>query len=176
MTYHHGGNIKEVANKFGIETSKILDFSANINPLGLSALAKKAITEAIDNIVNYPDSRCSALSNALASYHDITAENILVGNGATELIYLLPRALKPKKALIVAPAFSEYERALKLAGCEADHFVLTEEGGFTIDAPRLYTAMEKGYDILWLATPSNPAGSLTPKKIIIEIAHKASDL
>jgi len=176
MTYRHGGNIKEVANKFGIEPSKILDFSANINPLGLSALAREAITGAIDSVVNYPDNRSFALSNALASYHGIAAENILVGNGATELIYLIPRAFKPKKALIIAPAFSEYERALKLAGCKADHFVLSEESGFTIDTSSLLAAMQKGYDMLWLATPSNPAGVLTPKKVILEIARKAADL
>lgn len=174
MTYRHGGNIKEVAGKYGIDESSIIDFSANINPLGLSKLAREAMTGAIDDVVNYPDSRSSALSHAISNYHGIPAENILVGNGATELIYLIPRALNPKKALIVAPAFSEYERALKLAGCEVDHFILAGEDGFTIDPTLLYAAMEKGYDMLWLASPSNPVGSLTAKKVIVEIARKAA--
>ena len=176
MTYRHGGNTKEVADKFVIEASKILDFSANINPLGISTLARESITNAVDSIVNYPDTQSSALIDALSLYHNLPAENILAGNGATELIYLLPRAMKPKRALIVSPAFSEYERALELAGCEADHFVLSEESGFTIDTTSLLAAMKKGYDMLWLATPSNPVGSLTPKKVIVEIAHKAADL
>ncbi|MDT8316700.1 MAG: threonine-phosphate decarboxylase CobD [bacterium] len=175
MTYLHGGNIKEVANKFGIEESAIIDFSANINPLGFSPLAREAIIGAINGVINYPDNQSSALVHALSNYHSIAAENILTGNGATELIYLIPKALKPEKALIVAPAFSEYERALKLAGCKADHFVLVEKNNFSIDTAHLYTVMKKGYDMLWLASPSNPGGSLTPKKVIIEIAHKAAE-
>ena len=176
MTYRHGGNIKEVAGKYGIEESELLDFSANINPLGLSPHARRAITGAIDGLANYPDSESSALVHALAGYHGISAENILTGNGATELIYLIPRALRPKRALIVAPAFSEYERALSLAGCKADNFILAEEKDFKIDPPLLHAALEKGYDTLWLASPSNPAGSLAPKKIIIDIAHRAANL
>ena len=176
MTYRHGGNIKEVAGKYGIDELSIIDFSSNINPLGLSASAREAIIRGIDGVVNYPDSQSSALVHTLASHHSIAAENILTGNGATELIYLIPRALKPEKALIVAPAFSEYERALRLTGCKVDHFLLNEEKGFAIDTTPLFAAMEKGYNVLWLASPSNPAGSLTPKKIILEIAHRAADL
>lgn len=176
MTYRHGGNIKEVAGKYGIDELSIVDFSANINPLGLSDLAKEAITSAIDGVINYPDSRSSALVHALSCYHSIAEENILTGNGATELIYLIPRALKPEKALIVAPAFSEYERALRLTGCKVDHFLLKEEKGFAIDPTPLFPAMRNGYDMLWIANPSNPAGSLTPKKVIIDIAHRAADL
>jgi len=176
MTYRHGGNIKEVADKFGIDASAITDFSANINPLGLSTSARQAITDGIDGITNYPDSLSSAFVHALAGYHSIDAEKILTGNGETELIYLIPRALKPKRALIVSPAFSEYERSLKLSGCKVDHFLLEEGDGFAIDAALLYGAMEKGYDMLWLANPSNPAGILTPKKVILEIARRSADL
>lgn len=176
MTYRHGGNIKEVAGKYGIDEFSIVDFSANINPLGLFACAREAITGAIDGLVNYPDSLSSALVHTLSSHHSIAAENILTGNGATELIYLIPRALKPKRALIVGPAFSEYERSLRLADCEVDHFLLKEENGFAIDTTPLFAAMEKDYDMIWIANPSNPAGSLTPKKIILEIAHRAAVL
>ena len=173
MVYKHGGNIKEVANDFKIDESAIIDFSANINPLGMSTIARQAILESVDRLVQYPDRNNNNLIAALSNCHSIPSENILVGGGATEFIYLLPRVLKPKKALIVMPAFSEYERALQLVDCKVDHFILSEELDFNLDLPRLIKKMNSGYDTLWIANMSNPSGALISKDDLQEVIKEA---
>ncbi len=111
----HGGDVYHLARTLGVELADLLDFSANINPLGFPPGLTGAVQEALREIVHYPDRRSLKLRAALAAYHRLTPEEILVGNGSTELIYLVARALRPSRGLIVTPAFSEYEHALDLA-------------------------------------------------------------
>ncbi len=107
----HGGNIYKIAEELGIHEEKIVDFSASINPLGVSDKVKGVIKKELNNLVNYPDPDTKMLRDEIAKHYRIDADTILCGNGSTELIYLIPRALKPKLVLITSPTFSEYERA-----------------------------------------------------------------
>ena len=108
--YQHGGDI--YSNKVS------MDYSANINPLGLPQGVKEELARCIKEQVCcvYPDSRCTDLVNALADYHKVSCDWIICGNGAADLIFGLTFALKPEKALLLAPSFLEYEQALKAAG------------------------------------------------------------
>ena len=106
-----GGNIRAMARKYGFRPEEMIDFSASINPLGLHKNIKDAIVRNLDFIIHYPDPDYQELNDVLAGSLRIDAENILVGNGSIEFIYLIPRTLKPGKVLIPSPAFSEYERA-----------------------------------------------------------------
>ncbi len=110
----HGGNIYEAALELGIPENAIIDFSASINPLGIADNVKNVIRDELDSLVHYPDPDTQLLRQFLAKHHGIESDSIICGNGSTELIYLLPRALKPEKVLITAPTFSEYERACLL--------------------------------------------------------------
>ncbi|MGO8760604.1 MAG: aminotransferase class I/II-fold pyridoxal phosphate-dependent enzyme [Desulfobaccales bacterium] len=103
----HGGDVYHLARSLGVELGELLDLSANINPLGFPPGLTGAVQEALAEIVHYPDRRSLELRAALAAYHHLTPEEILVGNGSTELIYLAARALRPGRGLIVTPAFSE---------------------------------------------------------------------
>ena len=125
MRHDHGGNLRVLARAAGIPEGQLLDFSASINPLGLSPRVETAIKSAIPKVIHYPDPEAAALQSALASYHGLSPDCVLVGNGSTELIYLLARALAPRRALILHPAFSEYEAALELAGSGIEHLILT---------------------------------------------------
>ena len=107
----HGGNIRAMARKYGFRPEEMIDFSASINPLGLHKNIKDAIIRNLDFIIHYPDPDYQDLNDVLAGSLRIDAENILVGNGSVEFVYLIPRTLKPGKVLIPSPAFSEYERA-----------------------------------------------------------------
>lgn len=119
--YQHGGDI--YSNKVSI------DYSANINPLGLPQGVKEELARCIEEPVCcvYPDSQCRDLVKALADYHKVTQDWILCGDGAADLIFGLAFALKPKKALLLAPSFLEYEQALKAVDCDIDLFYLKEE-------------------------------------------------
>ena len=91
----------------------------------------------------YPDSRCTDLVNALADYHKVSCDWIICGNGAADLIFGLTFALKPEKALLLAPSFLEYEQALKAAGCDISLFYLKEENGYCLDVDELCQIIEK---------------------------------
>jgi len=167
--FEHGGNVFAVACRLGVAPDEIADFSASINPLGLSPLVKKSIIDAVDSLVHYPDICHKELKDALARYHGISPENIFVANGATEIIYHLPALLSGKRALIVSPSFSEYEHALLLHQWEVHHFILSPQTDFTLDMETLEHTLAEGYDVLYLCNPGNPSGTLYPIDIIEEV-------
>jgi threonine-phosphate decarboxylase len=162
----HGGDVYHLARTLGLELSDLLDFSANINPLGFPSGINGAIQQALGEIVHYPDRRCLELRRELAAYHHLSPEQILLGNGSTELIYLVARALAPRQALIVAPAFSEYEHALKVAQVPVAFQVTTEAQNFTLDQP----LDPKGAELVFLANPASPSGVLLAPELLLEVA------
>ncbi|MDO4534881.1 MAG: threonine-phosphate decarboxylase CobD [Clostridium perfringens] len=168
----HGGNIEEVARKLKISAEDFLDFSANINPLGLSKRVKNAIEENILKIEKYPDITYHDLKKAIESFEGISYDNILLGNGAAEVIFNVIRGIKPKKALVMAPTFSEYEEALKSVECSVEHFYLKEENKFCI-TEEILEKIDNSLDILFICNPNNPTGVLTASKNIEKILIKA---
>lgn len=172
MPSDHGGNLRALAATAGIPPDRLVDFSASINPLGLSPRVEEALRAALVSVVHYPDPAASALSEALAAHHDLLREQVLPASGSTELIYLLARALVPRRALVLHPAFSEYEAALRPVGAEIEHAVLDPALGF---APELTSLLPRlvGQDLLVLANPNNPAGCLIPKPELLALVAAA---
>ena len=168
----HGGDIWRASLSSGIRPVDIIDFSSSINPLGLPKAARAGFKKSICFAGSYPDPDALALKNALSGFHKIPAKNILPANGSTELIYLLPRVLKPKNALIVGPAFSEYRRSLELTGCKVFEFILREKDGFLLDENALIERLKRGhYSLLYIGNPSNPLGALLRKDLLIRLAN-----
>ncbi len=167
--HDHGGNIFDVAQQLGLAPSEIADFSASINPLGLSPMVKKAIVSALDSLVHYPDNGHRELKQALADHHGLSPANLVIANGSTELIYNLPATLHGRRALIISPSFSEYARALARHQWEWHHFTLSPENNFLPDLKLLEQALYRGYDALYLCNPSNPGGVLYPRQTIEQI-------
>ncbi|MGB9697971.1 MAG: threonine-phosphate decarboxylase CobD [Thermodesulfobacteriota bacterium] len=168
----HGGNIYEIARQYGKNPAKLIDFSASINPLGLSKRAEKKIKAHLSSIVHYPDDESFLVKKALAEYHGLPEENFLIGAGSTEFIYAFPWVLQIRRALIVTPTFSEYENALESFGrekIEIHYFETTEEDGFEINVGSLIAALSRGYDALYLCNPNNPTGVLTEREDLLKI-------
>lgn len=161
----HGGNIYKLQRE-GKEG--ILDYSSNINPLGVPETLKKAVSENFFILERYPDINYVELRKSIGNYNDINSENIIVGNGATEVLFLFAKALNPKKVLIVSPTFAEYERALKNAGAEIDYFELKEKEDFILDKDR-FIETAKNYNLAVICNPNNPTGNFISKEIINEI-------
>jgi threonine-phosphate decarboxylase len=161
-SFPHGGNVFAIARALGVPPEDILDFSASINPLGPAPGVREAVAAAFDRLVHYPDSDCMELRLALAGRHGLATENLCVGNGSTELIYLLPRLVAGRRALVIAPPFSEYARALHRDGLEVGYLHLSPEDGFALHPERLRERLKDGYDLVMLANPGNPTGRLYP--------------
>jgi threonine-phosphate decarboxylase len=173
-TFEHGGNIFDIARQLGTEPSDVIDFSASINPLGISPLARKSIINALDSLVHYPDNSHRELKQALATYHGLSPANIAVANGSTEIIYHLPGMLPGSRALIISPSFNEYVRSLVQQHWEIRHFILKPESNFAIDLAALEHALAEGYDALYLCNPGNPNGTLYTLKTIEKIYRLCS--
>jgi len=167
--FDHGGGVFALARLMGVSPEDLLDFSANINPLGPPAGVREAFIESFARLVHYPDRDAAELRNALASFHEVAPSQVAVSNGSTELIYLLPRLIAGNSALIVAPAFSEYVRALERSGWESRHFALSPGNGFALSLDNLATKLEEGFELLFLCNPANPSGTLLPLEEIARI-------
>jgi threonine-phosphate decarboxylase len=169
----HGGDVDAWARRAGIEADEILDFSASINPLGPPPSARKAFVQSYGEISRYPDPYGETLKAALAQHHGMSPTEVLLGNGSTQLIYLLRAALRPGKALILGPAFSEYANALELGGANIRQFTLAAADGFQFSLQRFIAAWDNDCDIVFLATPNSVTGQLISKFDIERIAVAA---
>ena len=158
-TNRHGGNVKELAALSGRPEEEILDFSANINPLGLPEWFRPLISSKISSIVHYPDPDCSSLVQAFSARHGVRAEEVLFGNGSSEILYLLPRVLEAERAVIPVPAYVDYATASQAAGLKVERVILQEKDGFVLDLRALQTRLQ-GREIVFLGQPNNPTGLL----------------
>ncbi|MBR1443248.1 MAG: aminotransferase class I/II-fold pyridoxal phosphate-dependent enzyme, partial [Firmicutes bacterium] len=171
LTNQHGGDLDYIHRVYNIPRDEIIDFSGNVNPIGISPSVKKAITENIDLLSTYPDVNYTSLRSAISSYTGAKAENIIVGNGSTELISLFIKSVCPKKSVIISPAYSEYEREIKLCGGKPLLFPLREEEDFRLNIPDLFNAMDKDTNLLVICNPNNPTGSFLVKSELLRIAE-----
>ena len=169
----HGGEVWEVASKTGFRKEEILDFSSSVNPLGPSEKALEAIKSNLEHISSYPDSDSCLLREAIASrFKGISKDNVIAGNGSTELIYLFAETFMQKGdvALIPEPTFGEYERAVRKVGEEPKHLRLNPD--FHVNL-RVFARELSGAKIVFLCNPNNPTSVLTPPEDLTAIAERA---
>lgn len=167
VKYIHGGDIYKYDNK-------ILDFSANINPLGMPDTAKNAIINGIDKYEAYPDYSSRQLRNALSIFYNFDADKIVCGNGAADLIFRICLALRPKKVLIPSPTFSEYEEAAKISGGVVHNHILREQENFDVTL-EIIESIDKDTDMVFLCSPNNPTGRAVDLRIIEAILIKLQE-
>lgn len=142
--------------------NRLIDFSANINPLGLPCRVRRIISGCIRNLDRYPQAESNDLREAIAEFHNTNPENILIGNGSIELIHLIPGALKARRCLIITPSFSEYEFAARLNGAKAVFAGACEQDGFRMPLAKIANLIS-GVDMVFLCNPNNPTGALTSR-------------
>ncbi len=159
--FEHGGN----AN-----SDILYDFTANINPLELPENVRKILAENINNFSHYPDPDCTYLIKKISECENILPEKIVCGNGAADLIYRLIYAVMPKRALLLAPTFSEYEKALAEVGCKIKYHYLRENENFQV-TKRLLENLQN-VDMFFLCNPNNPTGKIAEPEILNEISRR----
>ncbi|CCO07970.1 threonine-phosphate decarboxylase CobD [Desulforamulus hydrothermalis] len=153
----HGGNVWRAAQAYGVPKERILDFSANINPLGPSPKAMAALQAALADIKHYPEPQAETLRRLIANITGVPESMLILGNGAAELIYALAGVIKPRRVVLPVPAFSEYAAAF--AAFAQLEVVLPPEQNFCLDVGQLLRLLQPG-DLLILANPNNPTGGL----------------
>ena len=143
-----------------------LDFSANTNPLGTPPAVRRAVVEAASRLNQYPDPYCRALVGALAAFEGVPETFLLCGCGAAELIFSFCAAVKPRRALELAPTFSEYATALEAVGAAVDRYPLTSANNFTLTEAFLPFLEAGRWDALFLCNPNNPTGQTIPPALL----------
>ncbi len=165
----HGGNVHGLAREIGLAVADLLDFSANINPLGPPEWLRPLISREVENLVHYPDPYASALVSVIADRYQVPEESVMMANGTTELLYQLPKLLGCDRAIIPCPSYIDYARVMKLAGMAVHPFLLSSERGFAFD-PQELAPMLTGGELVVIATPNNPTGTLADPDQIIALA------
>ena len=164
MNYNHGGDI------YGNKVK--LDYSVNINPLGMPEKAKEAAKRGVELCTGYPDWDQRELRESLSKYLDVPERNLLFGNGAADLIYRLMQVIRPEKVLIPAPSFFEYSEAALRSGSEVQKFILYEKDSFCFTDEALEKFINQIENMaagsaVFLCNPNNPDGGMIPKTMLL---------
>ena len=168
--YEHGGRIYDENGKSG----DWLDFSANINPLGISEKILQTLTDNLRGVINYPDPNATELKRAISLRYKVSEKNLVVLNGAAEFFYLYLNVIRPKRVIIPVPSFSEYERAARAAFCEVKYFFTRAEENFSINIDKLCAEVESSSDCVIIGRPNNPTGNLISIEEILRLAQVAN--
>lgn len=170
MSVNHGANLYDLSSKFGFSKEEFMDFSSNINPLGTSKLAKEYIVNNIDMVSMYPDPDYINLKKSISTYCNCNAKNIILGSGATELISAFIETINPSKALLLSPAYSEYEKELNKISCNITKYYSKAENNFKINEEDLISTINSDdYQLVIICNPNNPTGFTFSKSQIEKI-------
>lgn len=162
--HFHGSDLEKIEEIYHIKKEDITSFSANVNPLGISPLLRDTLAKHVDAITSYPDREYTQLRKSICAYTGANFENIIVGNGSTELISLFIQTTHPKKALILGPTYSEYEREISLEGGHTLYYPLKEENNFQMDVEDFCRQLNDSLDLLVLCNPNNPTSTAVARK------------
>lgn len=166
----HGGNVHGVIRDIGCDYSELVDFSANINPLGPPEWFRALASRELEKVLHYPDPEYGELTQTIADRHEVDVSQVIVANGSTELLYAAPRVLRCKRAVIPVPSYIDYERAARTCGLDTHFLPLSQEESFTLDVDELDSQIEFD-DLVFIATPNNPTGALVSPGDVVRLAE-----
>lgn len=164
---NHGGDV------YSAENAGTVDFSANINPLGLPESVVQAIRDAAKDCVHYPDPLCRSLRAAIGAYEGVPADSIFCAGGAAEILYRVASAIRPRRVVLPAPAFSEYRFASESVGAEVCAVPLKEETGFLVGDDFL-EHIDSSIDLVFFCNPNNPTGAVVRRGFIEKIVRRCA--
>lgn len=166
MTAIHGGDIYR--NRVEI------DFSVNVNPLGIPETVKKAMHKAVEVCGHYPDINNDRLKQEVSRMKHVPEEYLLFGNGASELFMAIVHAVRPEKTVIPVPSFYGYEYAANCQDGEIVYWETGRENGFRL-TEEIYVVLTEGVDLLFLANPNNPTGGRMDRGMVRGLLRHCRD-
>lgn len=174
MIRGHGGNIYALAESLGCPVDAIIDMSSNVNPLGPPPGLLDHLGSHMDRIRTLPEVDAAAAVRRFAEHVGIPASQVLAGNGTTQLIYALPRALETRLALIVGPTYADYHDGCRQNQADSAYWLTREGEGFQPD----FAAMEgllAPCDTVYICNPNNPTGVLVEGEVLRRLSRKFPD-
>ena len=151
-----------------------LDFSVNVNPLGIPGTVEAALYEAVETCSRYPDISAEKLKKAVSGMLMVPKENLLFGNGASELFMAIIHGIKPKKTVIPVPSFFGYEYAAEVADGKILYYETKEKNDFCLQEDFL-SVLTEDVDVLFLANPNNPTGNLMSREALRNVLFHCRD-
>ncbi|MDE5411994.1 threonine-phosphate decarboxylase CobD [Alkalihalobacterium chitinilyticum] len=172
---NHGANPHYFVNALGLQLKEdSIDFSENVNPLGVPKAVLQKWGEYGQTIHTYPDPYASKLREKIALQNNVSIDQLLIGNGAAELILLIANHFRKKKILIVEPTFSEYRDACLAYECEVIRFQLFQYDNWHANVEGLFEAMTE-VDAMFLCHPNNPTGTILDQTILLRLIQRANE-
>lgn len=160
----HGGQPDKIKQLLNINMdSELLDFSANLNPLGPPSWLKTTLDDNYEKITRYPDPSYSNSILSIANHEGVEQDHVLLTNGGAEAIFLVAKYFENRKAVIVHPTFSEYERACKHYHIDVEEVLYKQENDFNLPIALICEKL-KEKDVLFLCRPNNPTGTVIPEQ------------
>ncbi|MCI9123457.1 MAG: aminotransferase class I/II-fold pyridoxal phosphate-dependent enzyme [Eubacterium sp.] len=166
--YQHGGNV--------FFQKSCIDFSANINFLGIPDSVMSAARSGLTAAVHYPQEYNGTLSEHIAQWESVRPEHVFCGNGASEIIRTLAQVLRPKKALLPAPGFEEYTRSLAAVECGITYYYTKESAGFRIPLDDFCAHITQETDVVFLCNPNNPTAVLYDRAFLEAVLARCEDM
>ncbi len=154
----HGGDLQAFSKRYHKREDEIIDFSSNVNPLGIPESLQSVYQASMDDLSLYPDPYAQLFCERIADLFRLSPENVIAGNGSIALLEVAIRFLRPKRALLIEPCFTEYRRLLKLHGAQIQHIPLSPKQDFQFTLERILKHLSKT-DLLIFGHPNNPTGS-----------------
>jgi cobyric acid synthase CobQ/L-threonine-O-3-phosphate decarboxylase len=170
-TNPHGGNLRQLALASGKPESELVDFSANLNPLGPPEWLRPVLAAHVSALTHYPDPDCTAFLEAAARRYGVPADEVIAGNGSAEILALLPRVLGKSRAVIPVPAYVDYARSAALGGMRVEPLLLNESADFRLDFEAL-ESMLRGDEAVFIGRPNNPTGHVCDAGALRGLANR----
>jgi L-threonine-O-3-phosphate decarboxylase len=168
----HGGDVRALAARAGRDPTALLDFSANVNPLGPPDGVRDVLRRLADNpseLTHYPDPTYGDIRAAFAAASGVDPDRIVVANGTAAIVGAVVRALAPTRCILPVPAFSEYRKALSETRVDAVEIPLARDTYEPDTAALVRAARDSGATLCILSNPNNPTGALASREAIVEL-------
>lgn len=159
----HGSDIEVIAKKYNMSIDSIIPYASNVNPMGMSPMARQALLDNVDAISAYPERDYATLREHISNYTKADPNNMILGSGTSDLIRLTFETVKPEHTLIVGPTYGEYARMAALAGSEVSTYMLQNLDDFEMDVDMFLKSLNDSIDMLILCNPNNPTSKIITK-------------
>ncbi len=163
-------------NQLRIEQYDTVLYNANLNPMGVPESVTKAIKDAANSIMKYPDNYYPVLKSAIATYAGCKDKDLVLATGSSDLLRLYTSILAPKKAMVLVPSFTEYEKVLTTYGCEIVYYKLKEKDNFQFDIADFVSHLDSSLDLIILGNPNNPTSQIISRDDMETMAEVCKEL